>query len=321
MLDVRRLRVLQELDRHGTVSAAAAALHLTPSAVSQQLAALAREVGCPVVGRDGRNVRLTSAARVLLDHAGELFAQLELLDADLQRHQSGEVGVVRVGGFQTASSAIIVPAAADLVRSQPRLELHLVQMDAPRSFLEVAAGRLDIAVSVEYVNSPPSGDPRFARIPLLRDEFRALLPADHPLAARDEVALADLRHDAWIGNLPGSPCHFVTMAACAAAGFSPRVRHAIDDWAIIVELVAAGLGVGLIPTLAHPPARPDIAIRPLANRAAARNIFAVTRRGTEEAPTVAVVLAAMAEAAGRRAAMVAEPATKVAQPARAAALR
>jgi DNA-binding transcriptional LysR family regulator len=299
MLDVRRLRVLQELDRLGTVSATASTLHLTPSAVSQQLAALAREVGCAVIERDGRNVRLTSAARLLLDRAADLFAQLEVLDAALQRYQSGDVGIVRVGAFQTASSGIVVPAAADLARSRPGLELQLVQMDAPESFRDLAAGRLDVAVSVEYVNSPASADPRFARTPLLHDEFQALLPRNHHLAAAPRVALADLRDDPWVGNLPGSPCHFVTMAACASAGFSPRVRHHIDDWGIIVELVAAGLGVGLIPTLAQPPARADVAIRPLSGPPAARNIFAATRRGTEEAPTVAAVLAAMAAAARR----------------------
>jgi DNA-binding transcriptional LysR family regulator len=311
VLDVRRLRVLQELDRQRTVNAAASALHLSPSAVSQQLAALAREVGCELIERDGRNVRLTGAARLLLERAADLFAQLERIDADLQRHQAGNVGVVRVAAFQTASSGIVVPAAADLARSHPGLEVHLVQMDAPRSLLEVAAGRLDVAVSVEYVDSPASVDPRFTRIPLLHDEFEALLPSDHRLAAEPEVALADLRDDPWIGNLPGSPCHFVTMAACASAGFSPRVRHQIDDWAIIIELVAAGLGVGLIPTLAHPPARTDIAIRPLCRPSAARNIFAATRRGSEETPTVATVLAAMTAAAGRRqTGVAAEPALR-----------
>jgi DNA-binding transcriptional LysR family regulator len=283
----------------GTVNATAISLHLTPSAVSQQLAALAREVGCPVVERDGRNVRLTSTARILLDHAVDLFAHLEVLDAALQRHQGGDVGIVRVGAFQTASRGIVVPAAAELARDHPALELQLVQMDAPQSFRELAAGRLDVAVSVEYVNSPASTDPRFARRALLRDKFRALLPGTHRLAAEPRVALADLRADSWIGNLPGSPCHFVTMAACASAGFSPRVRHQIDDWAIIVELVAAGLGVGLIPTLAQPAARSDIAIRPLSGPPAARNIFAATRRGTEEAPTVGTVLDAMATAARR----------------------
>jgi DNA-binding transcriptional LysR family regulator len=300
VLDVRRLRVLQELDRQRTVNAAAAALHLTPSAVSQQLAALAREVGCAVIERDGRNVRLTSAARVLLDHAGDLFAQLELLDADLQRHHAGGVGTVRVAAFQTACSGIVVPAMADLAASHPRLDLHLVQMDAPQSFLEVAAGRLDVAVSVEYVNSPASTDPRFTRLPLLHDQFEALLPANHPLAAEPRVALADLSDDLWVGNLPGSPCHFVTMAACASAGFSPRVRHQIDDWAIIIELVAAGLGVGMIPTLAQPPPRPDIVIRPLDGPPAARNIFAATRRGNEAAPALSAVLAALTAAAARR---------------------
>jgi DNA-binding transcriptional LysR family regulator len=290
--------------------------------VSQQLAALAREVGCPVIERDGRNVRLTPAARVLLDHAGELFAQLELLDADLQRHHGGEVGVVRVGAFQTAANGIIVPAAADLARTHPRLEVHLVQMDAPQSFLELAAGRLDVAVSVEYINSPPTADSRFSRISLLHDEFRALLPAGHRLAGQAAVALGDLRLDPWIGNLPGSPCHFVTMAACASAGFSPRVRHQIDDWAIVVELVAAGLGVGLIPSLAHPPARDDIAILPLAGSPAARNIFAAVRRGTEEAPTIGTVLTAMGAAARRRAEGAgATNGGPVAQPVLAAALR
>jgi DNA-binding transcriptional LysR family regulator len=121
------------------------------------------------------------------------------------------------------------------------------------------------------------------------------------LSAQSEVSLGDLHDEPWIGNLPGSPCHFVTMAACAAAGFSPRVRHEIDDWAIVVELVAAGLGVGLIPTLAQPPSRRDIVIRPLSPPGAARNLFAATRRGTEEAPTIAVVLGAMLSAAGRTA--------------------
>jgi DNA-binding transcriptional LysR family regulator len=297
VIDVRRLRVLQELDRQQTVTAAAAALHLSPSAVSQQLGLLAQEVGCPIIERDGRNVRLTTAARVLLDHATELFARLESLAADLQHHQSGEVGVVRVSCFQTAASAIVVPTAAELAVKRPRLEIHIVQMDAPQSFEEVASGRIDISVSVEYVHSPPNTDPRFTRVPLIHDEFRALLPADHRHASRKSLSLGDLSDETWIGNLQGSPCHFVTTAACASAGFSPKVRHQVDDWAIIIDMVAAGMGVALIPTLARPPQRDDIAIRRLSSPAVARNIFALTRRGTEEAPTIASVLMAMKETA------------------------
>jgi len=296
MLDVRRLLVLQELSRQGTVNATAATLHLTPSAVSQQLAALSRELGCAVTEKEGRNLRITGAGRVLLAHAGEIMAQLEALRSDLEQHHLGQVGVVRIGSFQTAANRIVVPAAAALAVTHPRLEVSLSQIDAPRSVQEVAAGRLDIALSVEYIDSPPSTDPRFTRIPVLQDEFQALLPAGHSLAARKQVSLSDLRDEPWIGSLPGSPCHFVTMAACAAAGFAPQVRHSIDDWAITVELVAAGLGVALIPTLARPPARSDIAIVPLSGRPAARNIFAFTRRGTEESPTVATVLTAMRDA-------------------------
>jgi DNA-binding transcriptional LysR family regulator len=293
VIDVRRLLVLQELDRQGTVGATAAALHLTPSAVSQQLAALSRELGCQVTEKEGRNLRITSAGRVLLVHAGEIAAQMEALRSDLERHHLGEVGLVRIGAFQTAASRIVVPATAALAAEHPDLEVTVSQMDAPRSLHEVTAGRLDVALSVEYIDSPPHTDPRFARIPLLQDEFQALLPAGHRLAGRNRVALSDLRDEPWIGNIPGSPCHFVTMAACAAAGFAPRVRHHIDDWAITIELVAAGLGVGLIPTLARPPARDDVSVTPLAGRPAARNIVAFTRRGTEESPTIAAVLAAM----------------------------
>lgn len=293
MLDIRRLLVLRELDREQTVTAAAAALHMSPSAVSQQLAVLSQEVGCPVIEREGRNVRLTMAARILLDHASSLFAQMEALEADLQNHQSGEVGVVRIGSFQTAASAIVLPAAMALAQTRPRLEIQLVQIDGPRSFDELAAGRLDIAVSVEYVGSPDTTDVRFTRIPLVRDKFSAVLPANHRCASKKSVALSELSEDSWIGNLPGSPCHFITMAACASAGFSPRVRHAVDDWAIMLDLVGAGMGVGLIPSLARPPARDDVAVRPLSPPGAARNLFALVRRGMDEAPTIAAVLAAM----------------------------
>ena len=299
MIDVRRLLVLQELNRQGTVTAAAAALHLTPSAVSQQLAALSGELGCVVTEKDGRNLRITPAGQVLLSHAGEIAAQLEAMKGDLERHHLGEVGVVRIGAFQTASRQIVVPAAAQLSTTHERLEIELVQTDAPRSLQELAAGRLDIALTVEYVDSPPMTDPRFSRQPLLQDEFRALLPAGHRFAGRRSIALSDLRDETWIGSIPGSPCHFVTMAACAAAGFSPLVRHHIDDWAITLDLVGAGLGVGLIPGLAFPTPRDDVVIVPLTGRPAARNVVAFTRRGTEESPTIARVLGAMNDACER----------------------
>lgn len=297
MIDVRRLLVLQELSRQGTVNATAAALHLTPSAVSQQLAALSRELRCQVTEKDGRNLRITPAGQVLLGHAEEIAAQLEALKGDLKRHHLGELGVVRVGAFQTASRQIVVPAAARMAAQHDGLRVDLSQIDAPVSLQELAAGRLDIALSVEYIDSPPTTDPRFNRLPLLQDEFRALLPAGHRLAGKRSIPLADLRDESWVGSLPGSPCHFVTMAACAAAGFAPLVRHHIDDWAITVDLVAAGLGIGLIPGLAFPSPRSDVAVVPLAGRPAARNIVAFTRRGTEDVPTISRVLTAMQDVA------------------------
>src|ERR671910_64923 len=123
MIDVRRLRVLRALADHGTVAAAAKALHLTPSAVSQQLAALEREVGQPVVERRGRGVRLTGAAEMLVGHANLVLAQLEAAEADVAAFADGIVGTVRVAGFATGLAEIAAPAAADLRASHPRLVL------------------------------------------------------------------------------------------------------------------------------------------------------------------------------------------------------
>ncbi len=299
VIDVRRLLVLQELHRQGTVNAVASSLHLTPSAISQQLAALSREVGCRVTEKEGRNLRITPAGRLLLTHADDIVARLEVLKSDLERQQFGEIGMVRIAAFQTAAKRIVVPAAATLVQTHPGLELNIAQIDPPRSFQELVGGRLDIALSVEYVDSPPHADLRFSRTPVLQDEFNVMLPSSHRLASKRRVGLGELSDEQWVGNLPGSPCHFVTMAACAAAGFVPKVRHEIDDWAITIELVAAGLGIALIPTLAQPPPVANVAILPLAGRPAARNIVAFTRRGTEESPTIGRVLAAMLDTAAQ----------------------
>ena len=131
MIDARRLRVLREVAEHGTVAAAADALHLTPSAVSQQLAALEREVGQPVVERNGRGVRLTGAAEVLVGHANVVLAQLEAAAADVAAYADGLVGTVRIAGFATGIAEIVAPAAAALRASHPRLGLAIAEQEAP----------------------------------------------------------------------------------------------------------------------------------------------------------------------------------------------
>jgi DNA-binding transcriptional LysR family regulator len=291
MIDVRRLRVLREVAQQGTLAAAADALHLTPSAVSQQLAALEREVGQPVIERNGRGVRLTGAAEVLVGHANVVLAQLEAAAADVAAYSEGIVGTVRVAGFATALRQLVAPAAAALSESHPRLALTVEEIEAPACFLALARGDVDIALSMASRQAPE--DPRFARRPLLTDTLDAVLPTGHPLADRDEIPLAELAGEVFVGPPDGSSCHDVTVTGCAAAGFMPDFRHRTLDFHTAMALAAAGLGVSLVPRLGQAAVPPGAIVRPLSDPAPARHVFAATRAGAERRPAVAAVLDAL----------------------------
>jgi DNA-binding transcriptional LysR family regulator len=291
MIDVRRLRVLRELADQGTVTAAAAALRLTPSAVSQQLAALTREAGVPLVEPHGRRLRLTAAGHVLLDHAHRVFAQLEQAEADLRRHSAGDRRMLRVGGFPTAIASLIAPVVGGLQQAPEPLTLEVFEVDGPESFLRVAAGELDLVVAVETPSAPQRDDPRYFRRPVFRDELFALVAADHPAAGRREVPLEELAGEQWvIGNI-GSTCFDIVQAACSSAGFTPRATHHTSDWPAVGALVAAGGWVALAPRLALAQLPDGVRTVPIEGRAVARHVFVATRRGSEGSPAIARVLA------------------------------
>jgi molybdate transport repressor ModE-like protein len=291
MIDARRLRVLREVAQQGTLTAAADALHLTPSAVSQQLAALEREVGQPVIERNGRGIRLTGAAEVLVGHANVVLAQLEAAAADVAAYSEGIVGNVRVAGFATALRRLVAPAAAALSESHPRLTLTVEEIEAPGCFAALARGDVDVALSMASRQAPE--DPRFARRPLMTDTLDAVLHAGHRLADRDEIPLAELAGEVFVGPPDGSSCHDVTVTGCAAAGFMPVFRHRTLDFQTAMALAAAGLGVSLVPRLGQAAVAPGAVIRPLADPAPARHVFAATRAGAERRPAVAAVLDAL----------------------------
>ncbi len=293
MIDARRLRVLREVAQQGTLAAAADALHLTPSAVSQQLAALEREVGQPVIERNGRGVRLTGAAEVLVGHANVVLAQLEAAAADVAAYSEGVVGTVRIAGFATALAELVAPAAAGLRASHPRLALTIVEMEAPDCFRALARGDTDIALAMSSRLAPPRDDLRFHRRELLSDTLDAVLPADHPLAARAEIDLVALADEPFVGPPDGTSCHDVTLNGCAAAGFTPAFEHWTLDFHTTMALVGAGLGVALVPRLAQPVVPDGAVVRPLKPPAPARHVFAATRAGGERRPTVAAVLNAL----------------------------
>jgi molybdate transport repressor ModE-like protein len=297
MIDVRRLRVLRALADHGTVAAAAKALHLTPSAVSQQLAALEREVGQPVVERRGRGLILTGAGDVLLEHAHALFAQLERAEADVAAHGRGELGTVVVGAFPTALASIAAPAVQALAELHPRLDAVLLDVESPHCFAALVEERIDVAISMESASAPAPDDPRFARRPLLDDPLDVALPVGHALAERSAIALDALAGETWVGPSDGTSCLEVTLAGCAAAGFTPRLTHRTSDFTTLMTFVGAGLGAALVPRLAQGQVPPGVVLVPVRREPPARRVFAATRRGSEARPIVAAMLDALATAA------------------------
>lgn len=296
MIDVRRLRLLRELDNRGTIVATAQALHLTPSAVSQQLAALAKETGVRLLDPAGRRVRLTPAAQVLLEHADILFAQLERAEADLAAFDEGRVGSVAISAFTTAISGIVAPALLALRESRPRLRLSVTDVPEPDCFDQLLDGELDVAIGITHAGAR-SLDTRLLQIPLLDDPLEVALPVGHPYASAPEVPLEALRADEFVVSRPGTACREVAHAACAAAGFVPRVRHNADDFVAVLTLIAAGCGISLLPRLAGLSSTPQVVLRPLAGATPIRPIFAAVRRGSQQAPHLSAVLAALVAAA------------------------
>ena len=301
MVDLRRVRALREVADRGTIAAAADALHLTSSAVSQQLAALEREFGVPLVEPAGRSVRLTPAAHVLLEHAGPLFAQLERLRSELDAHASGDVGDVRVAAFPTAIAAIVAPAVIELRERAPGVRLRVREEEAPHSIDALVQREADVTLTMESGYTPSADDARYHRRDLVRDVLDAVVPADHPLAREERIELSALAGEPWVAPLEGWSCDHVFVTACQVAGFSPVVEHRTTDWAALKALVGAGLGVALVPRLAQPSPPPGVAIRPLVGDAPCRHILALCRGGSEHGRAIAATLDAL-ELVARRAA-------------------
>lgn len=295
--DIKKLRILRALGEHGTVTAAAEALLMTPSAVSQQLSNLARQLGVPLLESHGRRVRLTDAAHLVLRHAEAVFAQLERAEAELAQYVRGEVGLVRVGAFSTAVPALVVPALRRLREGHPGLDVRIREAEAAEAYELLSSGRVDLALSLA-AHAPTARDPRFALVPLLADPLDVALPAGHRLARSPELRLADLSGEPWIFGGSG-PWSEITLTACEAAGFVPEQAHSAAGWAAILAMVEAGMGVALVPRMAAE-RRSGVVMRALGADRPRRHVVAAVRRGSESAPGVSRVLAALREEAAER---------------------
>ncbi|MER7998224.1 MULTISPECIES: LysR family transcriptional regulator [unclassified Streptomyces] len=295
MIDARRLRVLRAVADHRTVTAAAAALYLTPSAVSQQLTVLEQETGHALLIRSGRGVRLTAAGEILVGHAHTVIAQLERAEAELAAYAGGTAGEVTVAAFATGIAEVVAPALRRLSGPHPGIRVRVRDAEGDESLPLVLDGRADLAVAVEYRGAPHEDDRRLSRTPLYAEPFDAVLPAAHPLARLPDVALAELAGSDWAGPYPGNPCHDVLQLACERAGFEPRLAHSSDDFHAVVALAGAGAGVALVPRSAlRGMELKDVVVRPVRGPAATRRVFAAVRRGAEGHPLIRPVLDALA---------------------------
>jgi DNA-binding transcriptional LysR family regulator len=300
MLDIRRLRVLHAVSAYGSVTAAASALGYSAPAVSQQLAALEREVGLPLTERAGRGIALTPAATVLVAHTDALLAQLSSAEADLAELRDQVAGRVALAAFPSAATAVVAPAWAALGPSAPHIQLDLEVMEPEESLPAVQRGEIDIAVVHEYDIFPRPVDALFERRDLLGDPVRLAVRDDfgldgRPAADDGPARLTALGRQPFLAPRTGTACAEMIQRACARAGFAPRVVARASDFGVLLSLVAAGAGVTLVPRLAARSLPPGVRLLPLAEPVT-RQVFTVSRRGGDRLPAVRVVLDALLDA-------------------------
>jgi DNA-binding transcriptional LysR family regulator len=284
--DAARLRVFREVVRRGSLSAAAEALTFTQPAVSRQIAALEREAGAQLLERTPRGIRLTDAGRVLLGHAEAILDRMAIARAQVESVVSLTAGRLRIGSFQTANVTLVPRAIAAFARTHPQIELSLAEATTRTAMAQLRAGEVDVAV---VTHLPDIEGPDVELVPLVDDEIFVALPLAHPLARKPKLRLRDLRDETWI-EAPDGPSRPPLLSAAMAHGFEPRIRFGAEQWLSKQGLVAAGVGVTLIPSLAIATVRDDIVLRSLGPDGPRRRVVAALPVGYR-APAVDPFLA------------------------------
>jgi len=304
MLDVKQLRVLRAVAEHGSFSAAAESLSYTQPAISQQVAALEKQTGTTLVDRTSRGVRLTEAGLALVDHAEVVLARLAAAEAELEAMAGVRGGRVRLSSFPTAGASLLPPAVAVFTERHPDVELSFVEREPDDAAQMLRAAELEVALVFVYREL---SDSDFARLydgielhHLLDDPLYLALPQGHPLAHKPRVRLQDFTGETWIQETgTHSFCGGLHLAACQSAGFQPKIGFQSDDYNVVQGLIAAGVGISLLPSLALTNVRDDIVIRTLGRAAPARRIAAATLAGRYRSPATEAMLRILEEVAGR----------------------
>lgn len=290
MLDLARLRLLRELARRGTMTAVAEALGQTSSAVSQQLAILEREARTPLLERMGRRVRLTAEGRRLAVHAETVIQAVEAAEFDLRADRVIPRGELEVATFPSFAKARLLPAVVRLRALHPELTVTIREEEPIDSLEAVRDGRRDLAIDFAYSLAPRADVAGLTTFPILEEPV--LLAVPDRGATEDPVVLSEFAANDWIVGSRQTDDHRLAERACALAGFSPRIVHTIDDYDLMLRMVAAGLGVGFVPAMAFDfSGARGVAARPVAGPAMTRRIQAVTRPVLADSPRLKALLA------------------------------
>jgi DNA-binding transcriptional LysR family regulator len=274
MLDLRRLRIFAAVAEGGSFTAAASALYLSQPAVSQQMAILEREAGVALLERIPRGIRLTQAGELLAERTATLLSEMNGIEDELKSFGAG-MQEVHLGAFPTAG-ADLVPLAIRTARERfPNLRVVLKPAHAADVVAQLQSSQIQVGLVWDYGFAPQATDPAFERIELLGDPLYIVLPLDHPSAGDSQVALRDLAEEPWIVRAHRPPYAQAFEQMCRIAGFEPRVAFRTDNYQAIQGLVAAGIGLGLVPRLSLVPRRKDIVVLPMVPPAFARRVAAL----------------------------------------------
>ena len=294
MLDLRRLRLLRELKRRGTLTAVAEALSYSPSTISQQLSQLEREVGVPLLEPDGRRLRLTPQAEILVEHTEAVLRQLAAAESDIARSMTELTGRVRISAFQTVNLTLVPIMLTVLSESYPRLRVEVVQVDSETALRAMVTHDFDLVLGEEYPGHPIARAAELERVELCGDRVRLALP---PGDARH--GLAQLADQAWVMEPAGSASRHWSVELCRLAGFDPDIRYETSDILVHKRLVEMGHAAALLPDLIWFDQLPTVSLLRLPGDPHTRKLFTATQRGRGAHPAIAACRDALRQAVQR----------------------
>jgi DNA-binding transcriptional LysR family regulator len=297
MLNVQRMRVLREVAARGSFSAAAEALAYSQPAVSQAVATLEAEIGVTLIERDRRGVRPTAAGEVLVGHTDAILARLEVAESEVAAIAGVRGGHLRIASFPTAGATLVPVAVANFRAAHPLVTLTLAEGEPEEIAPRLRDGGFDLVLLFEFQGVSEGLGAGMRRADLLEDPMHLALPKGHRLTSKSKIRLEDLGSEPWVQTSAASPCARHVVRSCHTAGFEPNVAFESDDYQTVQGLVAAGVGVALIPQLALSTVREDIVIRSLHPRSPVRTVVAATPRGTPVMPAVSTMLEVLKSAA------------------------